>query len=152
MIVLGNDDPRCAEHAADLFLEGWADFVLISGKEGTGTRGRLTSWQYGNVLIVYCRFLARGNKNRALSVSLYLGLFLSRVLSLALSQLRSASLPCSICPRCLVNSLCAPLVFYLCLCLSGALYSFLLPVSVWCYILISVCLHVFFCLSLFCKC
>ncbi|CAG5121991.1 unnamed protein product [Candidula unifasciata] len=41
MIVLGNDDPRCAQHAADLFLEGWTDFVLISGKEGTGTRGKL---------------------------------------------------------------------------------------------------------------
>lgn len=138
MIVLGNDDPRCAEHAADLFLEGWADFVLISGKEGTGTRGRLTSWQYGNVLIVYCKFLARGNKNRALSVSLYLGLYLSRVLSLALSQLLSASLPCSLCPRCLVNSLCPPLScsictsvclvlytpFY-CPCLSGAIYPFM---------------------------
>lgn len=42
MIVLGNDDPRSAEHAADMFLEGWADFVVISGKEGTGTRGQYT--------------------------------------------------------------------------------------------------------------
>ncbi|GFO07032.1 hypothetical protein PoB_003353700 [Plakobranchus ocellatus] len=41
MIVLGNDDPRSAEHAADLFLEGWAPLVVISGKEGSGTRGNL---------------------------------------------------------------------------------------------------------------
>ncbi|CAL1541297.1 unnamed protein product, partial [Lymnaea stagnalis] len=41
MIVLGNDDPRSAEHAADMFLEGWAPLVVISGKEGTGTRGKL---------------------------------------------------------------------------------------------------------------
>ncbi|KAK0041405.1 YdcF family protein [Biomphalaria pfeifferi] len=41
MIVLGNDDPRSAEYAADLFHEGWAPLVVISGKEGSGTRGKL---------------------------------------------------------------------------------------------------------------
>ncbi|XP_012942124.1 uncharacterized protein LOC106012769 isoform X2 [Aplysia californica] len=41
MVVLGNDDPRSAVHAAELFLEGWAPFVVITGKEGTGTRGKL---------------------------------------------------------------------------------------------------------------
>ncbi|KAH9508887.1 hypothetical protein Btru_050388 [Bulinus truncatus] len=41
MIVLGNDDPRSAEHAADLYHEGWAPLIVISGKEGTGTRGKL---------------------------------------------------------------------------------------------------------------
>ncbi|RUS75436.1 hypothetical protein EGW08_016815 [Elysia chlorotica] len=41
MIVLGNDDPRTAEYAADLFLEGWAPLVLVTGKDGSGTKGKL---------------------------------------------------------------------------------------------------------------
>lgn len=40
MVVLGNDDPRSAEFAAELFKEGWAPLVVVSGKEGTGTRGK----------------------------------------------------------------------------------------------------------------
>ena len=40
MIVLGNDDPRTAEYAADLFLEGWAPLVLVTGKDGSGTKGK----------------------------------------------------------------------------------------------------------------
>ncbi|GFR69743.1 DUF218 domain [Elysia marginata] len=41
MIVLGNDDPRTAHYAADLFLEGWSPLVLITGKDGSGTKGKL---------------------------------------------------------------------------------------------------------------
>ena len=40
MVVLGNDDPRTAEYAADLFLEGWAPLVIVSGKDGSGTKGK----------------------------------------------------------------------------------------------------------------
>ena len=40
MLVLGNDDIRTAEHAAQLYIEGWATQIVISGQEGSGTRGR----------------------------------------------------------------------------------------------------------------
>lgn len=41
MIVLGNDDPRTADYGAQLFIEGWSPLVLITGKDGSGTKGKL---------------------------------------------------------------------------------------------------------------
>lgn len=39
MLVLGSNDPRVAEWSADLFREGWAPLMVISGHEGVLTRG-----------------------------------------------------------------------------------------------------------------
>ena len=39
LLVLGSNDPRVAERGADLFIEGWAPILVISGHEGALTRG-----------------------------------------------------------------------------------------------------------------
>lgn len=39
IFVLGSNDIRVAEHAAKLFLEGYAPFIVFSGGEGELTRG-----------------------------------------------------------------------------------------------------------------
>jgi uncharacterized SAM-binding protein YcdF (DUF218 family) len=40
ILVLGSHDTRVAERAADVFLEGWAPLVVLSGHLGALTRGR----------------------------------------------------------------------------------------------------------------
>jgi uncharacterized SAM-binding protein YcdF (DUF218 family) len=40
VIALGSHDPRVAERAAEVFLEGWAPLVVCSGHLGGLTRGR----------------------------------------------------------------------------------------------------------------
>jgi uncharacterized SAM-binding protein YcdF (DUF218 family) len=37
---LGSNDLRVAEYAADLYLQGWAPWLMFSGNTGTLTRGR----------------------------------------------------------------------------------------------------------------
>lgn len=39
IFVLGNQDLRTADHAADLYLSGFAPLVVVSGKHGHGTAG-----------------------------------------------------------------------------------------------------------------
>ncbi len=39
LLVLGSNDPRVAEWGADLFRDGWAPLMVISGHEGVLTRG-----------------------------------------------------------------------------------------------------------------
>ncbi|XP_050395391.1 uncharacterized protein SCO4629 [Patella vulgata] len=43
ILVLGNNDLRTAEYAADLFNKGLADWLLFSGKEGSLTKGKWKS-------------------------------------------------------------------------------------------------------------
>jgi uncharacterized SAM-binding protein YcdF (DUF218 family) len=38
ILVLGSHDPRVAERGAELFLEGWAPWIVFSGNLGTLTR------------------------------------------------------------------------------------------------------------------
>jgi uncharacterized SAM-binding protein YcdF (DUF218 family) len=40
ILALGSNDLRVAEYAADLYLEGWARWLMFSGNTGTFTRGR----------------------------------------------------------------------------------------------------------------
>jgi uncharacterized SAM-binding protein YcdF (DUF218 family) len=40
ILALGSNDLRVAEYAADLYLQGWAPWLMFSGNTGTFTRGR----------------------------------------------------------------------------------------------------------------
>jgi uncharacterized SAM-binding protein YcdF (DUF218 family) len=40
ILVLGSHDLRVADHAADLYLEGWAPLILFSGNVGALTEGQ----------------------------------------------------------------------------------------------------------------
>jgi uncharacterized SAM-binding protein YcdF (DUF218 family) len=40
ILALGSNDLRVADHAAELFLQGWAPWLVLSGNVGTFTRGR----------------------------------------------------------------------------------------------------------------
>jgi uncharacterized SAM-binding protein YcdF (DUF218 family) len=40
ILALGSNDLRVAEYAADLYLQGWAPWLIFSGNTGTFTRGR----------------------------------------------------------------------------------------------------------------
>lgn len=40
ILALGSNDLRVAHHAADLFLQGWADRLMFSGNVGALTRGK----------------------------------------------------------------------------------------------------------------
>jgi hypothetical protein len=50
ILALGSNDLRVAEYAADLYLQGWAPLLALSGNAGALTRERfnktwlLTSW------------------------------------------------------------------------------------------------------------
>ncbi len=39
IFILGSNDPRVAEHGAQLYLHGWASLLIISGGVGTLTEG-----------------------------------------------------------------------------------------------------------------
>ncbi len=40
ILALGSNDLRVAEHAAELYLQGWADRLMFSGNVGALTRGK----------------------------------------------------------------------------------------------------------------
>jgi len=40
ILALGSNDLRVAEHAADLYLQGWSDRLMFSGNVGALTRGK----------------------------------------------------------------------------------------------------------------
>lgn len=40
ILALGSNDTRVAEHAADLYLQGWSDRLMFSGNVGALTRGK----------------------------------------------------------------------------------------------------------------
>jgi uncharacterized SAM-binding protein YcdF (DUF218 family) len=40
ILALGSNDLRVAEYAAELYLQGWAPWLIFSGNTGTFTRGR----------------------------------------------------------------------------------------------------------------
>jgi uncharacterized SAM-binding protein YcdF (DUF218 family) len=40
ILALGSNDLRVAEHAANLYLQGWAPWLMFSGNAGAFTRGR----------------------------------------------------------------------------------------------------------------
>jgi uncharacterized SAM-binding protein YcdF (DUF218 family) len=40
ILALGSNDLRVADYAADLYLQGWAPWLIFSGNTGTLTRGR----------------------------------------------------------------------------------------------------------------
>lgn len=40
ILALGSNDTRVAEHAADLYLQGWAERLMFSGNVGALTRGK----------------------------------------------------------------------------------------------------------------
>lgn len=42
ILALGSNDTRVAEHAADLYLQGWAGRLMFSGNVGALTRGKFT--------------------------------------------------------------------------------------------------------------
>ena len=39
LLILGSNDPRVAEHGAQLFLKGWAPWLIVSGGVGALTQG-----------------------------------------------------------------------------------------------------------------
>jgi len=44
--VLGNSDLRTADHAAKLYLDGYAPTVVVSGKEGHQTKGKYSYFNF----------------------------------------------------------------------------------------------------------
>ncbi|KAK7114457.1 uncharacterized protein SCO4629-like [Littorina saxatilis] len=57
MLVLGNSDLRTADHAAKLYREGFAPLVVVSGKEGHGTKGK---WRKPEA-VVFAERLVKNN-------------------------------------------------------------------------------------------
>lgn len=49
IIVFGNPDIRTAEYASKLWLDGLAEWLMISGKEGTLTKGMVYLYKIWNV-------------------------------------------------------------------------------------------------------
>ncbi|XP_061198194.1 uncharacterized protein SCO4629-like [Saccostrea echinata] len=64
ILVLGNHDLRTVEHAAMLWRQGMAPWILFSGKEGANTRGK---WKKSEAEIFKDRAISLGvNKNKIL--------------------------------------------------------------------------------------
>ncbi|XP_025115980.1 uncharacterized protein LOC112577191 isoform X2 [Pomacea canaliculata] len=56
IFVLGNQDLRTADHAADLYLSGFAPLVVVSGKHGHGTAGK---WELPEAVVFSNRLLEK---------------------------------------------------------------------------------------------